>query len=88
MGEEVAQSEAVNSAGTDETDRVSPPVDEECVQVSPKKTGTLEKSKKWYNISFMHRNASNSRSTNTSDGKNFVKMDSRHSWHLNDSMEM
>jgi hypothetical protein len=51
---------------------------------------SFEKSKKWYNISFMHRaaNASNSRSPNTSDNQNSIKMDSRHSWHLNDSTEM
>lgn len=48
---------------------------------------SFEKSKKWYNISFMQR-AHNSRSTNTSDNKSATKMDNRHSWHLNDSMEM
>lgn len=64
---------------------------------SPKKPSTakpqensFEKSKKWYNIGFMHRtgSSSNSRSANTSDGKNSIKMDNRHSWHLNDSSEM
>lgn len=51
---------------------------------------SFEKSKKWYNISFMHRagSSSNSRSTNTADNKNSIKMDKRHSWHLNDSVEM
>lgn len=53
----------------------------------PKKAKTqdnsFEKSKKWYNISFMHRTGS----TNASDTKQSVK-DSRHSWHLNDSVEM
>jgi hypothetical protein len=51
---------------------------------------SFEKSKKWYNISFMHRagSSSNSRSTNTADNKNSTKMDKRHSWHLNDSVEM
>lgn len=48
---------------------------------------SFEKSKKWYNISFMHRSG-NSRSTNTADNKNSSKMDKRHSWHLNDSVEM
>lgn len=64
---------------------------------SPKKPSTakpqdnsFEKSKKWYNIGFMHRtgSSSNSRSVNTTDGKNSIKMDNRHSWHLNDSSEM
>lgn len=51
---------------------------------------SFEKSKKWYNISFMHRagSSSNSRSANTTDKTNSIKMDSRHSWHLNDSVEM
>lgn len=50
----------------------------------------FEKSKKWYNISFMHRieSSSNSRSSNTTDKTNSIKMDNRHSWHLNDSLEM
>jgi hypothetical protein len=64
---------------------------------SPKKPSTVkpqdnsfEKSRKWYNIGFMHRagSSSNSRSTNTSENKSSVKMDNRHSWHLNDSLEM
>jgi len=71
---------------------------------SPKKVSTsvsFEKSsKKWYNISFMHRattTASNSRSANNninncSSSNNPAlkgnKMDNRHSWHLNDSLEM
>lgn len=48
---------------------------------------SFEKSKKWYNIGFMHRtgSSSNSRSANN---KNSVKVDNRHSWHLNDSSEM
>lgn len=51
---------------------------------------SFEKSKKWYNISFMHRTgASNSsRSANVADNKNSIKMDNRHSWHLNESLEM
>lgn len=51
---------------------------------------SFEKSKKWYNISFMHRagSSSNTRSANTTVKTNSVKMDNRHSWHLNDSLEM
>lgn len=58
---------------------------------------SIEKSKKWYNISFIHRsgggsntvtissNSCNSRSSNSCENKNSDKMDKRHSWHLNDS---
>lgn len=59
---------------------------------------SIEKSKKWYNISFIHRsggggsntvtissNSCNSRSNNSCENKNSDKMDKRHSWHLNDS---
>lgn len=59
---------------------------------------SIEKSKKWYNISFIHRsggsasvtstmpsNSCNSRSNNSCEKKNSDKMDKRHSWHLNDS---
>lgn len=57
---------------------------------SPKKAkpqdSSFEKSKKWYNISFMHR-SSQHRRENTTD-KNSSKLDNRHSWHLNDSVEM
>ena len=52
---------------------------------------SFEKSRKWFNISFMHRagNSSNSRSKNSSESKNSIKTDkNRHSWHLNDSSEM
>lgn len=52
---------------------------------------SFEKSRKWYNISFMQRAASstNSRSANTTDKQNSIKMDNnRHSWHLNDGMKM
>lgn len=59
---------------------------------TPPSTTHDEKSKKWYNISFMHRsnssnNNGNSRSNNSSENnKKFAeKMDKRHSWHLNDS---
>ena len=60
---------------------------------------SIEKSKKWYNISFINRGnhinngnainttavAANSRSNNSGEKKNSDKMDKRHSWHLNDS---
>ena len=61
---------------------------------------SIEKSKKWYNISFINRGnninngnainaaaavARNSRSNNSCEKKNSDKMDKRHSWHLNDS---
>jgi hypothetical protein len=60
---------------------------------------SIEKSKKWYNISFINRGnhinngnainatavAANSRSNNSDENKNSDKMDKRHSWHLNDS---
>lgn len=58
---------------------------------------SIEKSKKWYNISFIHRsgggsntvtissNSCNSRSSKSCENKNSDKMDKRHSWHLNDS---
>lgn len=62
---------------------------------------SIEKSKKWYNISFIHRSGGggsgsgnsavtstiscNSRSSNSCEKKNSGKMDKRHSWHLNDS---
>lgn len=60
---------------------------------------SIEKSKKWYNISFINRGnhinngntinatavAANSRSNNSDEKKNSDKMDKRHSWHLNDS---
>ncbi|CRK90306.1 CLUMA_CG004109, isoform A [Clunio marinus] len=51
---------------------------------------SIEKSRKWYNIGFMHRAgiSSNFRSANTTDNRNAVKMDNRHSWHLNDSTEI
>lgn len=63
---------------------------------SPKKPpkpqdNSFEKSKKWYNIGFMQRagSANNSRSTNTVNKKNSMRVDkSRHSWHLNDALEM
>lgn len=62
---------------------------------SPKKPpkpqdNSFEKSKKWYNIGFMQRagSANNSRSTNTVNKKNSMRVDkSRHSWHLNDALE-
>lgn len=56
----------------------------------PQQDNSFEKSKKWYNIGFMHRTGSSSQSrrTNTTDGKNSIKMDNRHSWHLNDASEM
>lgn len=57
------------------------------VSSSRPQDNSFEKSKKWYNISFMHR-ATSSRSANTSDTKATLKMDNRHSWHLNDSVEM
>jgi hypothetical protein len=58
--------------------------------------GASEKARKWYSISFMHRNATsasavvaaNSRSNSCEGKKNSenMKMDKhRHSWHLNDS---
>lgn len=67
---------------------------------SPRKASTVpnskpqdnsfEKSKKWYNISFMHRagTARTTRCTSTTGTKNSIKMDNRHSWHLNDPLEM
>lgn len=56
------------------------------VSSSRPQDNSFEKSKKWYNIGFMHR-ATSSRSA-TSDTKASLKMDNRHSWHLNDSVEM
>lgn len=77
-----------------------------CVDKSAKKSLSPshdgEKSKKWYNLSFMnrantttHTNVASvspiagviSRSNNSSEHKNSenMKMDKRHSWHLNDS---
>ena len=48
---------------------------------------SYEKAKKWYNISFMHRTGSTNRNQ-SNEHKNKGKMDIRHSWHLNDSVEM
>lgn len=48
---------------------------------------SYEKVKKWYNISFMHRTGSTNRNQ-SNEHKNKGKMDIRHSWHLNDSVEM
>lgn len=48
---------------------------------------SYEKVKKWYNISFMHRTGSTNRNQSNAH-KNKGKMDNRHSWHLNDSVEM
>lgn len=70
---------------------VDPLTDKSLKKASTKaRENSLEKSKKWYNIGFMNRvgSSTNSRSTNTADKKNSTKMDSRHSWHLNDSSEM
>jgi hypothetical protein len=47
--------------------------------------GSIEKAKKWYNISFIHRTANNLRNSHSSENKSSDKMDKRHSWHLNDS---
>ena len=55
---------------------------------SPKKATVKPQDKKWYNISFMHRTSHRSCSNNiTTDVQHSVK-DNRHSWHLNESVEM
>lgn len=47
------------------------------------KENSLDKSKKWFNISgFMNRAGSSC----TSDNKNDMKAEKRHSWHLNAEM--
>lgn len=47
--------------------------------------GSMEKSKKWYNISFINRSNSTRSSDSCEKKKISDKMDKRHSWHLNDS---
>lgn len=46
------------------------------------KENSLDKSKKWFNISSFMNRAGNS----TSDNKNDMKAEKRHSWHLNAEM--
>lgn len=59
---------------------------------SPSVSSTKDGNKKWYNISFMHRNSGNSRNnpsqTAIVNNKSSINIDNRHSWHLNDSVEM
>lgn len=77
----IEKSEVANCDGS-----VSQPQAEKSPKKAKPQDSSFEKSKKWYNISFMHR-SSQHRRENTAD-KNSSKLDNRHSWHLNESVEM
>jgi hypothetical protein len=99
----VAQSKK-NSAGIDETDKTSTIISTTFVNIEKQfkdnchgsarqpqivnKIQTMEKPKKWYNFTRQHSsnaNNINSRSKNATDENS---TNNRHSWHLNDSLEM
>lgn len=103
MGEDVVVAQSnKNSAGIDETDKTSTIISSTFINNIEKhskdnchgsarrpqivnKTQTMDKPRKWYNFTRQHSSNANSRSKNATDENSTTN---RHSWHLNDSLEM